>query len=173
MGRLINNTVLVFIVAILLLSNIAMLTYFVWMKHPAKNVHSERQRSPVSAFLEKQVGFNSQQMEEFEKLRQQHRQKIRPLFENLRLAKMEFYQLLKDTTVGDSILHQKASVVGERQKQLDLQAFQNFRDIRAICTPEQKPRYDSLVPGVVSKMWYPPRRTSDREKEATRKKSGT
>ena len=170
MGKIINNKVLLFIVAILLLANIAMLTYFVWRKDPVSNkVESIKQRSPMMVFLESQVGFNEQQIVEFQKLRQEHKKRLRPLFEDIRQTKIRFYQLLNDPQASDSILEQNAAAIGVKQKALDLQAFQNFREIRALCTQEQKPLYDSLVPSIINKMWFSPRKTNGHDKEKSQK----
>lgn len=76
MRNVLNNKVLLLIVAILLLANIALLVSFVGMKKPEKNIsRDERQRPPMTVFLDKELGFNQQQMEQFDTLRQRHRQK--------------------------------------------------------------------------------------------------
>lgn len=159
MRKVLNNRVLLLVVAILLLSNIAMLFFFVWMKEPSKKgIRGERQKSPITLFLEQQVGFNKQQMEAYDKIRQQHRQEMKPLFEEIRLSKVGFYGLLSKSENSNDDLNKAASAIGEKQKIVDLQAFQNFKEIRALCTPEQQPRYDSLIAGVIANMWFPARK---------------
>lgn len=159
MRKVLNNRILLLVVAILLLSNIAMLFFFVWMKEPTKkNFRSDRQKSPITVFLEQQVGFNKQQMEAYDKIRQQHRQKMRPLFEDIRLSKVSFYGLLNKSETNDADVNSAASLIGERQKIIDLQAFQNFKEIRTLCNAEQQLRYDSLIAGVIANMWFPARK---------------
>lgn len=159
MYKVLNNKVLLFIIGILLLANITMFVFFLRMKEPAKKEHrSERRRSPVAVFLEKDLHFNQQQMAEYEKLRSEHRQHMKSMAENLRLAKVQFYGLLQDTNVHDSLLQRNASRIGDLQKALDLQAFQNFRELRTLCNPEQQPRYDSLISDIIGQMWFPARK---------------
>lgn len=94
---------------------------------------------------------------------------MKPLFEDIRLAKIEFYGLLSKGSIDDSTLSRAASTIGEKQKAIDLQAFENFREIRKLCTAEQQPRYDSLIPGIIGKMWFAPRKGNSRHKENSSK----
>jgi hypothetical protein len=167
MRKVLNNKVLLLVVAVLLLANIAMLLYFLWGKEPSrKNAHAERQRSPITLFLEQQIGFDKQQMEAYEKMRQEHRQKMRPLFEEIRIAKVGFYGLLNNPAYSESEFNQGASAIGEKQKAIDVQAFHNFRELRKICTPSQQVKYDSLIPGVIGEMWFPARRANSHQRDS-------
>lgn len=159
MRSLLNNKVLLFIIGMLLLANITLLFFFVWTKEPRKtSAHREKQPSPVTLFLEKEIGFDKAQMAKFEELRQQHRREYKVLSEEIRVTKIGFYQLLSNATVSESTLNQKATEIGNKQKDIDLQAFKNFQEIGDLCTPDQKPRFDSLIPGVIEKMWFSPRK---------------
>lgn len=156
MRKVLNNKVLLFIVAILLLANIAILFYFLWMKEPSKkNSRGDWQKSPITVFLQNEIGFSTDQMAAFEKTRQQHRQKMKPLFEDIKTAKVQFYEFLTNPVISDSTLNSAASIIGEKQKLLDLQTFQNFKEIRSLCTMEQQPKYDSLIVNEISRMWFP------------------
>jgi len=156
MRKVFNNKVLVFIVAILLLSNIAMLFYFLALRDPAKhNSHGDRQKSSISEFLQNDIGFSDDQMISFDKTRQKHRQTMKPLFENIRAAKVHFYGFLTSSAVTDSVLNAAALKIGENQQYLDMQTFQNFKEIRNLCNPLQQIKYDSLIVNEISKMWFP------------------
>jgi periplasmic protein CpxP/Spy len=151
-----KNKILIFFVAVLLLTNIAMLFYFIGVKgRSSKGNHGEKRTGPVTGFLQNDVGFNKQQMDAFDTLKQRQRSSIKPLFDDLGKSKDSFYQLIGNIAVPDSILRTAASEIGKKQAALDLQFFQNFRNIRKICTPEQLIKFDSLMPAVVSKMMQP------------------
>ncbi len=156
MYKVLNNKVLLFIIGILLLANITMFAFFLRMKEPAKkDHHSEKRRSPVAVFLEKDLHFNQEQMAEYEKLRSEHRQNMKSITEDLRLAKVRFYGYLQNIKVPDSLLQREASTIGEIQKAIDLRIFQNFRELRTLSNPVQQPRYDSLIAEVIGQMWFP------------------
>ena len=165
MYKVLNNKVLLFIIGILLLANITMLVFFLRTKEPVKKEHrGERRKSPVAVFLEKDLQFNSQQIAEFEKLRSEHRQNMKSLAENLRLAKVRFYGHLQNINVHDSLLQKDASIIGDIQKAVDLRAFQNFRELRTLCSSAQQPRYDSLISDVIGQMWFPARKGNHTDK---------
>lgn len=170
MHKVLNNKMLLFIVAILLLTNIAMLFYIFASREPVKrSPHGERQRSPVTEFLQKDIGFTQEQMKAFDNTRLKHRQTMRPLFEDIKKAKLQFYGYLTNAEVSDSILDVTASIIGEKQKLLDMQTFRNFKEIRALCTPEQQLKYDSLIVNEISRMWFPSRKGNNRPQKDTSK----
>jgi protein CpxP len=159
MKRVLNSKVLVFTIVILLLANIFLLVFFLGKKPPERRPHNG---SPVAAFLEKDLAFNANQMEAYEKMRQQHRQTGKPFFEDLRLTKVRFYKLLSNATVSESVVDSMATLIGEKQKAIDLRAFRNFKEIRSLCNASQQPLYDSLIPQVIGKMWFTPRKGNGR-----------
>ena len=152
-----RNKTLFFILVISLLANVIMLIYFGWMREPDHHNGRNWQGSPMTEFLRKDLHFTDQQMEAHNKLRMQNRQKMKPLFEDVRLAKVDFYKHVNDQQANDSLLNAAAGQIGEKQKILDLRTLKNFRQLRDICTEEQKKRYDSLITGVISDMWFAPR----------------
>jgi len=161
-----NNKLLLFVVAVSLLANIVMLIYFVWSRESSRrNLHREKQISPIALFLEKQVGFNQQQMAAYNELRQQNRKKMSPLFEDIRLTKVRFYQYLKQPDTPDSVLKAGAALIGDKQSGLDFHTFQNFKQVRTLCTPEQRLKYDSLISGVIEQMWFPVKKNEPHHKE--------
>jgi hypothetical protein len=160
MKSVLTNKVLIFIIVILLLANIFILAFFLGKKDPEKRSHN--QRPPVAVLLEKDLGFSASQMDAYEKMRQQHRQVTRPLFEDIRLTKVKFYKLLSDADAPETVVDSLATLIGEKQKALDLRAFRNFKEIRSLCNDSQRPVYDSLIPGVIGKMWFTPKKGNGR-----------
>ena len=156
MRKILDNKVILFTIAILLLINIAILVFFVWLKDP--QAETARDKSPVTMFLQKEIGFNERQMQEFKALRQQHRTKMKPLFENMRLTKIRFFRLLKDPVSADSVVSRAATEIGNTQRDIDQQAFKNFKEIRTLGTADQQLKYDSLISGVINKMWFAPKK---------------
>lgn len=170
MRSVLNNKVLLFIVAILLLANMAILFYFLWIREPLKrNLRGDRQKSPITEFLQTEIGFDKNQMAAFDKMRQKHRQTMKPLFEDTKAAKVRFYGYLTNTAVSDTVLNAAASIIGEKQKLLEMQAFENFKEIRTLCTPRQQLKYDSLIVNEISKMWFPSRKGSGHQQKDSSK----
>ncbi|ASZ11589.1 periplasmic heavy metal sensor [Chitinophaga pendula] len=151
-----KNRILIIMVVILLLTNLLMLFFFVWLKPGSR--HDGRGKRGVAIFLEEQVGFTEDQMKSYQELREQHWGRMKPVLGDIRTTKERFYNLLARAAVPDSVLQQAADSIGRRQSAIDLLTFQHFREVRALCTPEQRPRFDSLVHQVMLKMSGPYRR---------------
>jgi protein CpxP len=146
-----KNRSLISIIIILLISNIAILIFFLFLSGDRKS-HPRDNKNAISTFLQKDIGFNKQQMDEYQKLREEHIKKARPLFEGIRSAKDSFYNLLYTDTVPDSVVNKAAAVIGEKQMTLDMQMFQHLKKVRTLCTPDELPKFDSLFKKVVERM---------------------
>ncbi len=160
-----RNKILLFLVGILLLTNIAMLVFFLGKKGPDKQRAPRDRSSVVREHLKDSVGFTEQQLAQYDQLRQQNRENMKPLFEDLGNAKLEFYKYVNQSGPADSASQAAAAAIGEKQKALDLAFFNHFRQVRALCTPGQLPKYDSLVQHIIRRMVAPPHRGDHKEKK--------
>jgi len=111
-------------------------------------------------------------MERFDSLKKQHRTAIKPLFDELGKSKDNFYQLLGKPGISDSVLKAGADEIGRKQAALDWQFFQNFISIRKICTEQQLPKFDSVMPSLASKMMQPwQKNNGSKRKDSTQSKN--
>ncbi len=155
-----RNKNLVFIIAVLLLTNIGVLAYFLWFRDcEPKNHMGDRGRGSgiMIDALQKEVGFTDAQMDAYKKLKEEQKQTVRPLFEEMRKAKESLFQLVSDTAVTDSLVQQTADKIALQQKNIDIQALDHFKKVRALCTTdEQRVKYDSALLKMMRKMGKPP-----------------
>jgi Spy/CpxP family protein refolding chaperone len=166
-----RNRNLIFIISALLLTNIAVLVYFLWLKHPeAKHGGSEVKKNGMTDKLKEEVGFTNEQVAQYQQLRDEQMTTIHPMFEEMRKAKDSLFRLLSDPNVNDSLVNKATDVIAQKQKILDIQTFNHFKKVRALCTPEQQPKYDSMIQRMFRKMGKPQRRNED--KEAKNKQTG-
>jgi len=161
-----NKRPLIFIIMFLLLTNIGVLGYFLWDKKPHK---SPPKQPGIATALKNEVGFNDSQIAGYKKLKEEQWKKFRPKLDEVRKAKDSLYKLLSNENVNDSVINKTADLIGEKQRAVDLQAFNHFREVRALCTPDQLQKYDSLIQQMMRKMGKPPR--SDQNKKAKEKKA--
>ena len=108
--------------------------------------------------LKNDVGFTKEQMETYVARRDKFWVSVRQQFDSIKETKIGFYQLMYDPSVPDSILEGKADNIGKQQRNLDLFVVKHFKDIRKICTHEQLPKYDSLLPALIDRMTARPGR---------------
>ena len=155
-----RNKNLVFIIVALLLTNIAVLVYFLAIKKPGEPKNMGSRERGLTEMLQTEVGFNDSQVAQYKLLKEEQREKIRPLFDEMRKAKEGLFNLMSDTTVSDSAITRAADVIAERQRTLDLQTFEHFKKVRALCAnDEQRVKYDSAVTRMFRKMGRPSKRS--------------
>ncbi|MET0636289.1 MAG: hypothetical protein ABWZ25_09705 [Chitinophagaceae bacterium] len=154
-----SNKVLLLIIAVLLLTNIAVLVYFL-------NYSKEEEvvSKGATELLKEQVGFSDKQLEEYKKIRDQQREVIRPMYENMRMSKDTLFKLLGDSLVSEERLNEITDHIGQKQKSLDLLTFRHFSELRKICRPEQRTAYDSMVVQLFRKMGKPQNRKPEEKK---------
>ena len=143
---------LLIIIGALLLTNVGVLVYFLNQKRDSPAEPPERARTTVTEMLQDEVGFNEEQTAKYKELKDKQREKIKPMYDSMRKAKDSLFRLLSYVDTPDSLLTNAADVIAQRQKELDIETFNHFRRVRALCTPDQLPQYDSLVLRLVRKM---------------------
>jgi Spy/CpxP family protein refolding chaperone len=158
-----RNRNLLFIIAVLVLTNIAVLAYFLWVKKPSAPVKRDF-KNGMTEMLKKEVGFNDDQVAQYKHLKDEQWATIKPMFDEMRKAKENLFRLLSDPNTNDSIVRKATDAIAEQQKALDLQTFSHFKKVRAICTTEQQVKYDSMIQRMFRKMGKPQRR-NDQDKE--------
>jgi periplasmic protein CpxP/Spy len=163
-----RNKNLIFIIAALLLTNIAVLVYFLWIKEPDHKPKENKSRgnNGMTEILQKEVGFNEQQVAQYKQLKDVQWETIKPMFDQMRKSKDSLWRMMSDSTASDSAISKAADVIAQRQKTLDLQTFAHFKRVRAICTPDQLAKYDTAVLRMFSRMGKPAKRNdTDKSKE--------
>ena len=155
MNQFSRNKVLLTIIAILFLTNIVMLVLFLRVRQ-----HADKppKRLGLTEKLKNDVGFTPQQMSAYQARRDKFWASVREQFDSIKNTKVAFYNLMYDPSVPDSVLQARADMIGEKQKNLDLFVVKHFKNIRTMCTPEQLPKYDSLLPPLIERMTARPER---------------
>jgi hypothetical protein len=148
MKQFTQNRFLVLLVAFLLIANLGLMLYFFVFK----GGDEQRNRPPrVSDFVQKELGFNPDQTTKFQQLRDEHREAIKPVVEDMKKLKDSLYNLLQKPRVDDSAAAVMADKIGERQQQWELMIFHHFQKVRAICDSSQLPKFDSLVHRMINR----------------------
>ncbi|HVZ95548.1 MAG TPA: periplasmic heavy metal sensor [Chitinophagaceae bacterium] len=145
-----KNKALVSIIIFLLITNVAMLVFFLVL-----NNHSPkppRNHDGLSGMLQKDVGFSKQQLDAYESLRKGQLDSVHALFDELKKEKIDFYNMIYASSMDDSTLEAAAENIAAKQKELEIKMFYHFKTVRAICTPDQLPKFDSTLKKVVVRM---------------------
>lgn len=156
---------LIGIVVFLLLSNIAMLIFFVLLNNDTRHASGNHENNLIGSFLKNDIGFSATQMTEYDTMRNEHLRNMKPLFDKMRSVRDSFYGLLYIDALPDSVINSKAAIIGERQAEMDKNFLRHLQEVRKLCKPEQLPKFDSSFKVVVSKITNRGRRGSEHRKE--------
>ncbi len=159
MKNLVKNKITGWLVAILIIANIATLVFF-WIGH----FRNQRNNSPKE-FLAKKLQFSSNQKNIYFNLAKEHNETARVIRKEIKLNKEAFFNLLKSDYVSDSAKAKAALEVSLSIQSLDILTFEHFEKVRAICTPVQKKIFDDLVQKMVNSVNNPQQDTPPSIKE--------
>src|SRR5262245_61307643 len=125
-----NNKVLVFIIGVLLLSNIAMLYFYLSKKNcEDKNQQKGDQKNgPRGEFmvekLKNEVGFTDSQIAKYRDIRVKHKESMKPLFDDIFYAKDSLYRLLAlPQAPSDDQVNHYLEAIGNKQEIIDQRIF--------------------------------------------------
>ena len=149
MERLAKNKALVILSAILLVANLVILSLWLFGKEQKQGRHPG---GMMSGFLKNDVRFDEGQLETYYAAKKDHWSKMKPLFNELSGAKQELFKLTSVDNASPSQVDSLANIVGQKQANLDKAMLGHFKQVRKICKSEQVQVFDSLFPGIVSRM---------------------
>jgi periplasmic protein CpxP/Spy len=158
-----KNRPLIFIISVLLLTNIAVLSYFLWFNKPGKKTGGAPRPPGIEWQLKEEIRFTEDQLAPYRLLREEQMKTIRPMFEEIRRAKDSLFSLIGSVNATDSVVNSVADLIAEKQKAMDLKMFYHFRKIRELCKPDQLEKYDSLVQRMMKKMGRPSHKGQDKK----------
>jgi hypothetical protein len=156
-----KNKILLITVIVLLLTNIGMLVFFLNKDGGKKGQHNGREAAMIE-FLKNDIGFNEQQMQQYDTLSRQHREKVRATFDEMRSSKELQLKELGASGFSDSAMALVVSRSAEKQKIVEQGMLQHFAEIRKLCTDAQRPKFDSLFYKVIG-------RRNDKKKQEPKK----
>lgn len=156
---------LLFIIAVLLISNIALVVYmFTRSCKPDMPPKEQQNKSGITSALQNEVGFSEQQLAQYKNLREEHWKIAKPLFDSMQKGKERLFKLTQTAAVEDSAVQAAAAAIADNQKLMELQSFRHFKQVRDLCNPEQLPKYDSVLKKIVSKRGKPQQQQGDQKK---------
>ena len=159
-----KSKVLITIIGILLIANIALVCFFLLKKDDRKHDKRMDRKTVIGNFLKKEIGFNDAQMQQYDSLSTWHSKYMRTMFETSRTSKDKQFKELTAANFSDSVMNTIADQSAASQKTMELQMFNHLKQVRALCTAEQLPAFDSLFVKVLKK-----RGADKRKADATKK----
>jgi len=158
-----NTKTLLLLIAILLVSNISLLLYFLVFNKHEKIENRGRPREAIVDFMKKEIGFNEEQSNQFKKLHEAHVDSMKLLSENVRKAKLEYFGLLRQEKITDSAIRAAAARLSMDQAAFESHNFYHFREVRSLCNDSQKVKLDTMVNRMINRPQWRRGRGNERE----------
>ncbi|MGC4100664.1 hypothetical protein [Ferruginibacter sp.] len=141
------------IIGILLVTNIVML--FIFLKDgrhdskPKPPRNNNDRTAMMRNFLKGEIGFDTVQLQQYDTLSKQFKERSRPDYDSLRNVKEQQFKELGAQSFSDSAIEQMAIASGDKQKQMEARLLNHFANIRKICRQDQLIKFDTSF----YKMW--------------------
>lgn len=130
-----------------MITNLAVLGYFLsFCKKTDKNKNRD-----FTSILQKEVGFDNQQIAQFNELKKSHWQQAKAKMDEIIKIKNTIFDLSKQAGTPDSVIEKLADSIGALQKDVEINAYRHVVATRNICTPGQQTAYDSLMKKIINK----------------------
>lgn len=130
-------------VIVLLLLNLGTLLFLLL---PKKDEGMSRAPgNAASDYIIEQLQLDTRQQEQFIELRNQHRAIVRQAREEDRRLHDIYFSLLKTDNPEEGKVDSVSSLIAEQRSQIEAATFEHFRQLRKLCRPEQKLRFDATI----------------------------
>jgi len=147
-----KNKLLFTIIILLILINVSTLS-FMWywkikepplppppmMEPPVKGPPPE-----ARAHLKELLNLTDAQMETIDKIRESHIGQVQKTRGELKGLKDKIFSNLSNANADTNSVRDIANQIGVLEARVDLITFDNFREVRKVCTDEQKKKFDEV-----------------------------
>lgn len=144
MGLFENKRFTVVSISILVVLNLILIGLIIGPKL-GKNDYDRRGGDRRSAYIAKKLGFTENQKDTYDSLNVSHRQETRTLQQKVDEKRREMFRLTQSKNASlekaDSLTHEIGLLVSD----IEFRTYEHISNVRALCTPEQLVRLDSLV----------------------------
>ena len=146
-----RNKILVIIIAILLIANIATLSFFLMNKKDNPRQGRQDKKAIISNYLKNNVGFTAEQLGKYDTMSRTHRAAMRARFDDMSSGRENIFRELAAQEFNDTALGNAATAITAQQLLFETMMLHHLKDIRSICTAAQKPLFDSGFYKIISK----------------------
>lgn len=164
-----NNKAMVFLVVVLLISNIGLVLYFFVFKKPTGFQGNRPGSFSLVDHMKKEVGFNEEQSEKFKQLLEQNRDSMKVYAEKVKAAKTSLYKLLQQPNTPDSAITAAGITLGNEQQAMELQMFRHLQRVRALCATDQIAKFDTMVSKMSNRSPWGRRNGAPKQAEPSKK----
>jgi periplasmic protein CpxP/Spy len=148
-----KNRLLIRIVVLLIALNLISTGIFLYKdffrKPPPPPLLNENRdvnvKRDVSVILEKELGLSEKQSEQIKNLRASFLEKEKALQETIRSQRDSMNQLMFNRITNEEAVKSLAKRVADNEYNMEILRFEQAKEFKSICTPEQMEKFEKLV----------------------------
>ena len=133
----------ILIVVLLLLNTVTVC--FLLLRNDKHKHQPPHQQGGAFNFLVKELKLDSSQIKQYQSLRDNHKNKVDSIKEEIRDSKDSLFNLLKINNSNDSNVQQKLSIIALHERNLNTLTFNHFKLLRNICNTQQQIKFDEVI----------------------------
>jgi periplasmic protein CpxP/Spy len=133
---------------LLALINVFFIGYFLWkdvLHHNEPHLFPGGEYRDVSAILQKELNLSAQQVELINKLRADYFEREKKLASVIRGERDSMNTVMFNKSTDEELIKSLARSVAENEYQMELLRFDQAKELKAICTPDQLEKFQRLV----------------------------
>lgn len=135
-----KNTFLYILLGFLIIVN----GFFLYHYIVIGNVRPDRTERDKD-FIVKELEFNEDQLEEFNRISEIHHHKMMRFSDDVRYLKDELFGAISDETVNEKAIDSISALICEKETAKEKEIFYHFRMIQDIAKGEQKEKFKSIL----------------------------
>jgi hypothetical protein len=136
-----RNKILVILVIVLLLTNAGMLYYFTC----CDKTKDEEKPLSRAEWVAKELKLDSAQVKTYMGYRALRDSNIKIIQLDLRVAKLQLLELLRQPNLTDSAINAAIAGVADKQKPIELEYFKHYQRMKVLLNPQQMVTFDTLL----------------------------
>jgi Spy/CpxP family protein refolding chaperone len=161
------------LIAVLLIVNLLTVSV-IWMqtadaKKPQRKPADDRPPDALQ-LMQKALDLNEEQTERFRELQKIQLTPAREFNDRLDVLKLELAEELLKSCPDTVLAEKKAREIGEMQTRVEIFRFEHFRNLLALCSPEQREKMAPVIRQLYARKGAQKEAAKDRSQESKREK---
>ncbi len=119
--------------------------FFLYNSLGNPNTKKENGRKNSMSFVIQQLEFDDSQLQKMKNINKQHHHKMRQIGDDVKELKDALFNRLSDTSVNNATIDSITSLIGQKEKEKEIEAFYHFKKIQEICNDKQKEKFKNII----------------------------
>lgn len=147
-----KTAILFAVIAILVTMNVGLMV-FMWFQQRPDNGPA----GPAAArILVKELNFDQAQQEKYQQLQKQLSDSLNPIRESERHIHDRFFEMMHAEHPDSALVAATIDSMGHIRAMIEYYTFSHFRQVRALCNPEQVKKFDQIIAETMRRLGPPP-----------------